>query len=161
MKIYLDEAGNTGCVVNKNNILNFGSQRHFTLCGVLAQDSHDVNMLRQKYIVFKEKFHITDELKGSSLLTRKNNDLLEYFIDNILDNEHFSLCYYDKKFYLSCLIILALLGEDFQKQFSVDFYDFASCLSFEDDIIFVEYCKMAKKPTIEALRYFFEGNCIV
>jgi hypothetical protein len=156
LKIYFDEAGNTGCVVNKNNVLNFGSQRHFALCGVLARDAYDANMLRQKYIGFKEKFQITDELKGSSLLTRKNNDLLEYFVNNILDNEHFSLCYYDKKFYLSCLIMLALLGENFRRQFSVDFYDFASSLSFEDDILFVEYCKMVKNPTVESLRCFLK-----
>lgn len=156
MKIFFDEAGNTGCVVNKNNVLNFGSQRHFALCGVLAQDESDENMLRQKYIVFKEKFHITDELKGNSLLTRKNNDLLEYFINNILDNEHFSLCYYDKKFYLASLIMITLLGEDFQKEFSADFYDFVSCLSFESDMLFVEYCKMAKIPTVESLRCFLK-----
>lgn len=156
MKVFLDESGNTGCVVNNNNVMNFGSQRHFALCGVIARNEYDEKMLRQKYIALKEKYQITDELKGSSLLTRKNNDLLEYFVNNILDNEHFSLCYYDKKFYLSCLIFLALLGADFQKQFSVAFYNFASCLSFEDDILFVEYCKMVKKPTIEALRCFLK-----
>ena len=156
MKVFLDEAGNTGCVINNDNILNFGPQRHFSLCGVMVRDENDEKMLRQKYIAFKEKFQITDELKGSSLLTRDNNDKLEYFINNILDNKHFSLCYYDKKFYLSCLMILALLGEDFQRQFSVAFYDFASCLSFENNTLFVEYSKMISKPTIEALRSFLK-----
>lgn len=156
MKVFLDEAGNTGCVINDGNTINFKSQRHFTLCGVIVQDENDEKMLREKYIAFKEKFQITNELKGSSLLTRDNNDKLEYFIDNILGNKHFSLCYYDKKFYLSSLMILALLGEDFQRQFSVDFYNLASCLSFEDDILFVEYCNMAKKPTIEALSSFLK-----
>ncbi|MGB7604532.1 MAG: DUF3800 domain-containing protein [Lutisporaceae bacterium] len=156
MNIFLDESGNTGCVINNNNVMNFGSQRHFALCGVIAQNEYDEKMLRQKYIALKEKHQITDELKGSSLLTRKNNELLEYFINNILDNEHFSLCYYDKKFYLSCLLFQALLGEDFKRQFSVAFYNFASCLSFEDDILFVEYCKMVRKPTIEAIRCFLK-----
>lgn len=159
MKVFLDEAGNTGCVINNNDIMNFGPQRHFSLCGVIAQDANDEKVLRQKYIDFKKKYQITDEFKGSSLLTRDNNDKLEYFINNILDNKHFSLCYYDKKFYLSCLMILALLGEDFQRQFSVAFYDFASCLSFENNTLFVEYSKMIRKPTIEALRSFL--NLIV
>jgi hypothetical protein len=156
MKVFFDEAGNTGCVINNSDIMNFGPQRHFSLCGVIARDGNDEKMLRQRYIDFKEKFQITDEFKGSSLLTRDNNDKLEYFINNILDNEHFSLCYYDKKFYLSCLMILALLGEDFQRQFSVAFYDLASCLSFEDNTLFVEYSKMIRKPTIEALRSFLK-----
>lgn len=156
MKVFLDEAGNTGCVINNYNSMNFGPQRHFTLCGVIARDENDEKMLRQKYIAFMEKFQITDELKGSSLLTRNNNDKLEYFINNIIDNKHFSLCYYDKKFYLSCLMILALLGEDFQRQFPVAFYDFASCLSFENNILFVEYSKMVRKPTIEVLRSFLK-----
>lgn len=156
MKVFLDEAGNTGCVINNSNVMNFGPQRHFTLCGVIARDEKDEKMLRQKYIAFKEKFKTTDEIKGSSLLTRDNNDKLEFFINNILDNKHFSLCYYDKKFYLSSLMMLALLGEDFQRQFSVIFYDFASCLSFEDNMLFVEYCKVVKKPTIEALRNFLK-----
>lgn len=159
MKVFLDEAGNTGCVINNNDIMNFGTQRHFSLCGVIARDGNDEKMLRQKYIDFKEKYQITDEFKGSSLLTRDNNDKLEYFINNILDNKHFSLCYYDKKFYISCLMIIALLGEDFQKQFSGAFYDFASCLSFENNTLFVEYSKMIRKPTIEALRRFL--NLIV
>lgn len=101
MKVFLDEAGNTGCVINYENIMSFGPQRHFSLCGVMARDENDEKMLCQKYIDFKEKFQITDELKGSSLLTRENNDKLEYFINYILDNKHFSVCYYDKKFYLS------------------------------------------------------------
>lgn len=159
MKVFLDEAGNTGCVINNNDIMNFGPQRHFSLCGVIAQDANDEKVLRQKYIDFKKKYQITGEFKGSSLLTRDNNDKLEYFINNILDNKHFSLCYYDKKFYLSCLMILALLGEDFQRQFLVAFYDFASCLSFENNTLFVEYSKMIRKPTIEALRSFL--NLIV
>lgn len=156
MKVFLDEAGNTGCVINNDDIMNFGPQRHFSLCGVIVRDENDEKMLRQQYIAFKDKFQITGELKGSSLLTRDNNDKLEYFINNILDDKHFSLCYYDKKFYLSCLMILALLGEDFQRQFSVAFYDFASCLSFENNTLFVEYSKMISKPTVEALRSFLK-----
>lgn len=156
MKVFLDEAGNTGCVINNGDIMNFGPQRHFSLCGVIAQDENDEKVLRQRYIAYKKKFQITDELKGNSLLTRDNNDKLEYFIDNILDNKHFSLCYYDKKFYLSCLMILVLLGEDFRRQFSVEFYNLASCLSFENNTLFVEYSKIVRKPTIEALRSFLK-----
>lgn len=32
MKVFLDESGDTDCVVNNGNIMKFGSQRHFTLC---------------------------------------------------------------------------------------------------------------------------------
>lgn len=70
MKVFLDEAGNTGCVINNSDIMNFGPQRHFTLCGVIVRDENDEKMLCQKYTAFKEKFQITDELKGISIVLR-------------------------------------------------------------------------------------------
>ena len=50
-------------------------------------------------------------------MTKEYNDALEYFIDNVLDNKHFEICIYDKKFYLSTLLLLFLLGNEFQTQF--------------------------------------------
>lgn len=156
MKVFLDEAGSTGCVINNKEIMNFGTQRHFSLCGVIARDENDEKKLRKKYDDFKNKFKITNEFKGNSLLTRENNEQLDYFINKIINGKHFSLCLYDKKFYLSCLMLIAILGEDFQKDFSVDFYELASCLSNENNILFVEYSKMISRPTDEALRSFLK-----
>ena len=65
MKVFLDEAGNTGCVINNKEIMNFGTQRHFSLCGVIARDENDEKELRKKYDDFKNKFKITNEFKGN------------------------------------------------------------------------------------------------
>ncbi|WP_140540136.1 DUF3800 domain-containing protein, partial [Clostridium perfringens] len=41
MKIYLDESGNTGNVITKDNILNFKEQRHFVLGGIKVKNNED------------------------------------------------------------------------------------------------------------------------
>ena len=48
-------------------------------------------------------------------MTKENNVALNYFIENILDDSHFKVCIYDKKFYLSTLLLIHFLGNEFQK----------------------------------------------
>ena len=100
MHLFLDEAGNTGGIIDKNEKLNYGTQRHFCLAAVVAHDLQSEQLLRQKYAAFKSRFASEKELKGNSLFAKENNDALEYFLDNIIDDIHFSICLYDKKFYL-------------------------------------------------------------
>ena len=95
MHLFLDEAGNTGGIIDKNEKLNYGTQRHFCLAAVVAEDIQSIQLLRQKYDVFKSQFASEKELKGNSLFKKENNDALEYFLDNILDDKHFSICLYD------------------------------------------------------------------
>ena len=99
MRLFLDEAGNTGGIIDKNEKLNYGTQRHFCLAAVVADDIQSEQLLRRKYATFKSQFASEKELKGNSLFTKENNDALEYFLDNILNNIHFSICLYDKKFW--------------------------------------------------------------
>lgn len=63
-------------------------------------------------------------------MTRTHNDELQYFMDNILDDKHFEICIYDKKFYLSTLLLMFLLGNEFQTMFPVQFYMLAAELYF-------------------------------
>lgn len=141
MNLYFDESGQTGCVYIKDNSLNFKSQPMFAIGTVITQNSVDDSYLREKYAKFKDRFGITGEIKGSELVTRKRNQELNYFIDNILDDKHFEINIYDKKFYLSTQLVLGLLGYNFQKERTVDFYRLASMLAFEEDSFFIEYCK--------------------
>lgn len=53
MRLFLDEAGNTGGIIDKNEKLNYGTQRHFCLAAVLAPDMQSEQLLRQKYAAFK------------------------------------------------------------------------------------------------------------
>lgn len=70
------------------------------MAAVVAHDLQSEQLLRQKYAAFKSRFASEKELKGNSLFAKENNDALEYFLDNIIDDIHFSICLYDKKFYL-------------------------------------------------------------
>ena len=149
MKIYFDESGQTGCVLLKNNMLNFDNQPIFALGAVIVKDDNDEKFLLDKYKKFKDKFGIYGEIKGNELTTRDKNEELNYFLKNILDSEHFVVNFYDKKFYLATLLELALIGREFQRTYTIQFYDVASQLSFEDDAFFVEYCKYIEKPSPE------------
>lgn len=149
MKIFFDESGQTGCVLLKNNILNFANQPVFALGAIVVKDDKDEGLLLEKYKEFKEKFHICGEIKGSELTTRARNEELKYFIESILDSEHFIVNFYDKKFYLATLLELALIGREFQRTYTVQFYNIASQLSFEDDSFFVEYCRYIENPSQE------------
>lgn len=157
MELYLDESGNTGCVkANKKNHFNFKEQRHFVLCGIKVKDEKDKKYLINKYNKFKEIFCVDGEIKGSDLMTRKYNKELEYFLENILDDTHFEVCIYDKKFYIVTLILQFILGEDFKCEFPVEYYQLAGILSFNSDDLLIEYCKLIENPNDESVEKFLK-----
>lgn len=158
MELYIDESGNTGCVTsNKKGKFNFDNQRHFVLCAIKVKDCNEKQQLVEKYRIFKQKFGVIDEIKGSDLMTKEYNDALGYFINNILDDKHFEICIYDKKFYLSTLLLLFLLGNEFQTQFPVQFYVLAGELTFGEDDLLLEYCELSKSPTNEKFEQFLKN----
>ena len=164
MFIYLDEAGNTGGVMNVKRHksgtpekLNYTEQPLFVEAAVVVNDEDEKQLLLKKYRGFKQQFPKlleNGELKGSSLCTKKNNLALETFIKIILDDKHFYLNVYDKKFYLSTLI----LKEIFPIDMSLDlpkYYISAQHLCEEENAFFVEYCKMVENPTIYNVQHYF------
>lgn len=156
MELYIDESGNTGNVITKDEKFNFEGQRHFVLCAVKVTNDNEKSILIQKYKEFKKKFNIQGEIKGSDLMTREHNTELEYFVQNILDDKHFEICIYDKKFYLSTLLLLLILGNEFQSMFPVQFYVLAAEISFHCENLIKEYCELVKKPTAESFKHFLE-----
>ena len=156
MELFVDESGNTGCVISNNGKFNFDSQRHFVLCAVKTENESDKEMLLKKYESFKNIFNIKGEIKGSDLMTRKYNYELNYLIENLLDDTHFEICIYDKKFYVSTLLVLFLLGNEFQTAFPVQFYFLASELSFHGKSLLLEYCELAKKPSYKLFEKFLK-----
>lgn len=149
MELFIDESGNTGCVITTHGKFNFDKQRHFVLCAIKTENEDEKNILIQKYKIFKDTFNVAEEIKGSDLMTRRHNDELQYFVDNILDDKHFEICIYDKKFYLSTLLLLFLLGNEFQTMFPAQFYMLAAELYFYGEDLLLEYCEIAKNPTAE------------
>lgn len=156
MELYIDESGNTGSVNTKNGRFNFEGQRHFVLCAVKVKNEEEKKEIIQKYKAFKRKFNIKGELKGSDLMTRRYNAELEYFIQKVMDDKHFEICVYDKKFYLATLLLLLLLGNEFQSEFPSMFYSLSAEISFNHENLLKEYCELAKKPTVQALKHFLE-----
>jgi hypothetical protein len=159
MDIYFDESGNTGSVKNKNNRLNYDNQRHFALCGVICENEPDKEKLKGKYIKLKEKFNIPGEIKGNSLLTRDNNELLDYFINEVLDNTHFKINIYDKNFYLITKMLGVLTGFEFKEKYPLSFYQLASSLITENDDILIRYCQLEENLTIDNLKDFLNFLC--
>ena len=156
MKVYFDESGNTGCVVAKGDTLNFTEQPIFTVGAVICKTEEDIQLLLEKYNAFKNYCGIAknQEIKGNDLLTRANNDKLDYFLKNVLDDVHFSVNIYDKRFYISTLLLLGLLGLVFQSQEIVMFYETASALAFQNDDFFMEYSKYISNPSAERFQEY-------
>lgn len=94
---------------NKNGQLFNDGQRHFVLGSVFVADKEDEIEILNKYRQFKNRFGFIGEIKGSELMTQRNNEALKYFITNVLDDKHFFICNYDKIFYLATLISVYIL----------------------------------------------------
>ncbi len=148
MKIYFDESGQTGCVLLKEDLLNFREQPTFAIGALVVKNDKDEESLLCKYKDFKKKFNITTEIKGSDLLTRKHNQELDYIVNNLLDKTHYYILLYDKRFYISTLLLISLFGFEYQQKLPIHFYQQASFLSKQNDEFFVQYLKYIENPTI-------------
>lgn len=96
------------------------------------------------------------EIKGSELMTQRNNEALKYFITNVLDDKHFFICNYDKIFYLSTLISVYIFGVPFQQQETLTFYMMASALAGEKEELFLHYCSAVCENTDNSKKEFLE-----
>ena len=151
MKLFFDESGYTGCIMpNRKGQLYNDGQRHFVLGGVFVNSDTDETQLLEKYHTFKQNFGFGGEIKGSSLMTQENNEALDYFINQILDDNHFFICNYDKIFYLATLISIYIFGWEFRKYHTLEFYQYASALSGENEDLFLEYCSTVYCNTEDA-----------
>lgn len=162
MKIYFDESGQTGCVLQREDLLNFREQPTFAIGALVVKNDKEEERLLSKYKDFKKKFNITKEIKGSDLLTRAHNQELNYIVNNLLDNSHYYILLYDKKFYISTLLLISLLGFEYQQDLPTHFYQQASFLSKQNDAFFVRYLKYIEHPTIDNfnayLKYLIKYN---
>lgn len=155
MYLYFDESGNTGCVLlKKNGLLNFRDQPVFAIGAIRLENDDDRLTMENKYIEFKEQFGIKEEIKGSKLLTRDQNQALLYLLDSVFDLEHFHVILYDKRFYIATLLLIALLGASFQQNETILFYEQASMLALQEDSFFEEYCKYIDSPSVESFHEY-------
>lgn len=155
MKLFFDESGQTGCIIpNRKGLLFDNKQRYFVLGGILCKNTDDEAMMRQYYLSFLRKHGIKGELKGSDMMTRENNAVLNDFIDTMLDNEHFYICCYDKIFYLATLINSYFFPRQLMFDDPLFYFTQASALTHEDVAIFLKFCECNAIGTDESSRDF-------
>lgn len=154
MECYIDESGNTGCVTTNKSGLNYKESPVFTLGMVTAKDKADKEELLAKYNSFKAKNGIVNEIKGSDLCTKRFNKELLEFIDNVLDNDHFLLNLYDKKFYISTLLLTGMVGLEFKDEYIAEFYYHATELSLQSDTFFIRYDQYISEMTVESFHEY-------
>ena len=154
MKIYFDESGQSGCVIQKNDLLNFRTQPTFAVGALVVPTGSDEKVLLEKYSRFKDKYSIQGEIKGSDLLTRARNRELSYFLKHILDGHHFFAILYDKRFYLSTLILHGMIGIEYQQEMVHHFYEQATFLSLQKDDFFLEYLRYIENPSPESFHEY-------
>ena len=158
MKIYVDESGQTGSVnLSKKSVkLNFLEQPLFVNGAVVVKNIDDEKILLSKYIDFKnrnsELLDERGEIKGSLLNTQSCNAALNDLIENVFDDEHFYINVYDKRFYLSTLLI-SQLHDPGQPRDSLICNEQADFLKKQDDLFFSEYCKFINCPSKEEQSY--------
>lgn len=154
MKIYFDESGQSGCVLTKKELLNFQKQPTFALGALVIPTDTQERALCKKYLRFLEKFEIKEEIKGSDLLTRRMNAQLSYFLDNFFNDKYFFVILYDKRFYLATLLLLGLIGREYQQTMPLHFYEQATFLSYQSDDFFVKYLKYIESPSPDAYKQY-------
>ncbi len=149
MKIYFDESGQTGCVLQNDDLLNFQGQPTFAVGAVVLKSVEEEKEMIDKYTAFKKKYNIQDEIKGKDLLIRVHNEELEYILENVFDKYHFFVIIYDKRFYIATLLLISLLGFEYQHLMPEHFYMQATFLSQQGDDFFVRYLKYIQSPSVE------------
>lgn len=154
MKIFFDESGQSGCVIQKDDLLNFRTQPTFAIGALVVPTESDEKVLSEKYSRFKDKYNIQSEIKGSDMLTRDRNRELSYFLKHILDGHHFFAILYDKRFYLSTLILHGMIGIEYQQEMIHHFYEQATFLSLQKDDFFLEYLRYIENPSPESFHEY-------
>lgn len=157
-KIYFDESRNTGEIKLKENKLNYNEQRYFILVGYIEDDE-----ITNKYRKFKEKYlnilypnNESEEIKGTDLLTRSNNHLLNEFINDFIHGSNLLITIYDKKFFVLTNLLVWLLGIPFKDHYFSDFMKFNEFLIKIDEEFLGIFINTINYKTKENIKKFIE-----
>lgn len=157
-KIYFDESRNTGEIKLKENKLNYNEQRYFILVGYIEDDE-----ITNKYRKFKEKYlnilypnNESEEIKGTDLLTRSNNHLLNEFINDFIHGSNLLITIYDKKFFVLTNLLVWLLGITFKDHYFYDFIKFNEFLIKIDEEFLGIFINTINYKTKENIKKFIE-----
>lgn len=101
MKVYIDESGNTGDLIQQKIDLTFSNQEIFTLAGISIPDDNFLYLEENLIPKLREEYKInTKELKSTTLFLgcpEFISDLLDYIIE---ENINFFIEVTDKKYFI-------------------------------------------------------------
>lgn len=158
VNIYFDESRNTGEIGIKGSKLNYSNQRYFILVGYI-----DDNTITKDYEEFKNRYigqiypnSSETEIKGSDLLTRENNKILDEFIEKFIKNDNLLITIYDKKFFIVTSLLVWLFGIELRDKNPVTFYRYCEFLIKVDDLLLVNFIYTSNSNTIDSIKKFLE-----
>lgn len=107
MKIYIDESGNSGDLIQRKIDLTFSNQNIFTLSAVKISEDVYSKMEREFIPELKKKYKIQgNEIKSSNLFDKKPKAILE-IVNFIKDNNiDYFIELIDKKYYICNSIVM-------------------------------------------------------
>ncbi len=158
MDIYFDESRNTGEIGISGSRINYFEQRYFLLVGYI-----DDSKITKEYEEFKNKYISSiypdsneTEIKGSDLLTRANNKILDDFIEKFISKDNLLITIYDKKFFLVTNILVWLLGIPFKDKEPISFYKYCEFLIKVDDQFILNFIYTSNNKSLENIDKFLE-----
>ena len=157
MKIFFDESRNTGEIGHKNGKLNYYEQRYFVLVGYIANKNTTneySNFFKRNIDKIKSNQLLKDEIKGSDLMRKDNNEILKEFLELFMVRDHFCVSIYDKKYFLVSQMLIWILGDIFRAKYFTQFYAFAEILHKLNDIVLINYLEVTKHNNKENIVVF-------
>lgn len=156
--IYFDESRNTGEIGIKGSKLNYFNQRYFILVGYI-----DDNKITKEYEEFKNRYigkiypnSLEAEIKGSDLLTKENNKILDEFIEKFIKNDDLLITIYDKKFFIVTSLLVWLLGIQLRNKYPETFYKYCEFLIKVDDLLLVNFIYASNNNTNVNIKKFLK-----
>ncbi len=164
MVIYLDEAGNSGCLTKGGKVSYRGDDQPLYVLAAVMPGNQESD-LNNRYRKFKARWGAEEgEVKGSDLLARRNNDVLEDFIEEFIGKCAIWPCVYSKDFYLATALMQSALGPDAKSTFPLEYYSEASNLALFGHEAIDAYAEYSNSPTEEAaeklVRNLLDGGAV-
>lgn len=158
VKIYFDESRNTGEISLSATKLNYSEQRYFILVGFI-----DDQRITNEYLKFKNKYISKmypnleqNEIKGTDLLKRQNNEILDEFITDFIKGDNLLITIYDKKYFVVTSLIVWLFGSPFKDKEPIQFYTFCEFLIKVDETFLGNFINTINYKSSKNIKMFLE-----
>lgn len=158
MDIYFDESRNTGEIGINGMNLNYFEQRYFILVGYINDElvTKEYEDFKKTYIRVINPSSKDNEIKGTDLLTRVNNAILDEFITKFISDDNLLITVYDKKFFIITSLLVWLFGMPFKDREPVLFYKYCEFLSKVDDQFLINFIHASNSKSINNIEKYID-----